>query len=40
MNLTYEDSLRLNALMSAALAVRIDEATMCVQSLSYTAEHR
>ena len=40
MNLTHEDSLRLNVLMSAALTVRIDEAAMCVQGLSCTAKRR
>ena len=40
MQLADEDTLRLNVLATTALAIRIDEKTMCVEALTATQTHR
>ena len=40
MQLTDEDTLRLNVLATTALAIRIDEKTMCVEALTEHQTHR
>ena len=40
MLLVEEDTLRLNVLAAAALAIRIDEDAMCVEALTAATTHR